>query len=259
MEHVNLDGERFTEIRVAGFLALASPASVWCCITPSFSPQQRVRFRHRQVPMSLRPSDPMDWRAALLCHQRILHRGGRGQSSKHLFGRRVDFSIGAFAESIRRCGSGSFSPSRFSMLSTLSPCPAGLLKQAAVAPTAPMVVLTLAMVGQRHVDGNVAPISVRWTAGEYFPGPGLGRCATKNRFYAVMGLLLLTARRRFFAGGAVGVTALTLGAMVTAKATSVRIDGFFFDGNWLMLRPACWCTGRYSAGRSGSTAPLQAS
>ncbi len=53
----------------------------------------------------------------------------------------------------------------------------------------------------------------------------------EEQFYAVVGLLLVLAPRRFFLGAAV-VTVLTaaLGAIVTRRAP---IDGFFFDGYWL--------------------------
>jgi peptidoglycan/LPS O-acetylase OafA/YrhL len=53
----------------------------------------------------------------------------------------------------------------------------------------------------------------------------------EEQFYAVVGLVLALAPRRFFLGAA-AVTALTvaLHAVVTNRAT---LDGFFFDGYWV--------------------------
>jgi peptidoglycan/LPS O-acetylase OafA/YrhL len=56
--------------------------------------------------------------------------------------------------------------------------------------------------------------------------------AYEEQFYAVVGLLLLTARRWFFSGAAV-VTLLVLVAKHTLPALGVPTNGFFFDGYWL--------------------------
>jgi peptidoglycan/LPS O-acetylase OafA/YrhL len=65
-------------------------------------------------------------------------------------------------------------------------------------------------------------------------GPAWSLCY-EEQFYAVCGLILLVCPRRFFAGAGV-VTVATLGV----TAFSIRrplpaIDGYFFDGHWLMF------------------------
>ncbi len=55
----------------------------------------------------------------------------------------------------------------------------------------------------------------------------------EEQFYLVVGLLLL--RPRYFFSGAIAVTVLTLGAMVMVAKAGWTIEGFFFDGNWLMF------------------------
>ncbi len=74
-----------------------------------------------------------------------------------------------------------------------------------------------------------------WRGGESFIlGPAWTLCY-EEQFYAVTGLLLLASAsiRRFFLGATV-VTAVTLG-MQLLPALPTRIDGFFFDGAWLLF------------------------
>ena len=61
-------------------------------------------------------------------------------------------------------------------------------------------------------------------------GPSWTLCY-EEQFYAVCGILILVAPRRFFAGVA-GVTLLTLAIMPFGGEA---IQGFFFDGRWLMF------------------------
>ena len=56
----------------------------------------------------------------------------------------------------------------------------------------------------------------------------------KNQFYAVMGLILLSFPRRFFAVAAV-VTVLCIVARHTFLALGLPLKGFFFDGQWSMF------------------------
>src|SRR6266851_4648964 len=65
-------------------------------------------------------------------------------------------------------------------------------------------------------------------------GPSWTLCY-EEQFYAVCGLLLIVAPRRFFAGSAL-VTLLTLAiAPLGFLNEGVAIQGFFFDGRWLMF------------------------
>ena len=56
----------------------------------------------------------------------------------------------------------------------------------------------------------------------------------EEQFYLVAGAILLLAARRYFLAALV-VTGFTLVAPPIAGALGVSIDGFFFDGNWLMF------------------------
>lgn len=66
-------------------------------------------------------------------------------------------------------------------------------------------------------------------------GPAWTLCY-EEQFYAVCGLLLVAAPRRFFAGVA-GVTAVVLvvGPLSLVYPDAFPIQGFFFDGRWLMF------------------------
>ncbi len=65
-------------------------------------------------------------------------------------------------------------------------------------------------------------------------GPSWTLCY-EEQFYAVCGLMLIVARRRFFSGLAV-VTLLSLaGGRLVLSGRGSAIDGFFFDGRWLMF------------------------
>jgi peptidoglycan/LPS O-acetylase OafA/YrhL len=85
--------------------------------------------------------------------------------------------------------------------------------------------LTLTETWRRHVLGSP-------------PNFLLGQAWTlcyEEQFYAVCGLLLLFAPRRFF-GGVVSVTFACLGLMALHYArTDVNCGGFFFDGHWLLF------------------------
>src|SRR5262249_27538943 len=54
----------------------------------------------------------------------------------------------------------------------------------------------------------------------------------EEQFYAVVGLLLLCSRERFF-GGALAVTLVVIGLMLLSATSGVSFEGFFFDGQWL--------------------------
>jgi peptidoglycan/LPS O-acetylase OafA/YrhL len=83
--------------------------------------------------------------------------------------------------------------------------------------------LTLTETWRQHL--SIAPPSLQL-------GPAWTLCY-EEQFYAVCGLLLLLAPRRFFTGAA-AVTALTLGVTVFSFVRPLpSIQGFFFDGRWL--------------------------
>jgi peptidoglycan/LPS O-acetylase OafA/YrhL len=66
----------------------------------------------------------------------------------------------------------------------------------------------------------------------HFPGQAWTLCY-EEQFYAVVGLLLLLPRH-FFRGATI-VTGLTLVTLWVAQRAAWNIEGFFFDGNWLMF------------------------
>jgi peptidoglycan/LPS O-acetylase OafA/YrhL len=66
----------------------------------------------------------------------------------------------------------------------------------------------------------------------HFPGQAWTLCY-EEQFYAVTGALLLVPR--FLFRGAVAVTALTVVAMAASRVWQFPIEGFFFDGNWLIF------------------------
>jgi peptidoglycan/LPS O-acetylase OafA/YrhL len=67
----------------------------------------------------------------------------------------------------------------------------------------------------------------------YFIGPIWTLCY-EEQFYVVTGALLVLARRWFFA--AAGLVSLAVVAVVAAcSLRDVDIEGFFFDGSWLMF------------------------
>ena len=68
----------------------------------------------------------------------------------------------------------------------------------------------------------------RWVLGQAWS------LAYEEQFYAVMGLVLLLARRHVFAAAA-AVTAACLVIRHAAPAAGFAIDGFFFDGYWPMF------------------------
>lgn len=65
-----------------------------------------------------------------------------------------------------------------------------------------------------------------------FPGQAWTLCY-EEQFYALMGLLLLAPRWIFC--GAVAITAFTLAMVVGSRLSGLPIEGFFFDGSWLMF------------------------
>jgi peptidoglycan/LPS O-acetylase OafA/YrhL len=67
----------------------------------------------------------------------------------------------------------------------------------------------------------------------YFLGHAWTLCY-EEQFYAVSGLLLLLAPRRFF-GGAVAVTGLTAATLLGARRIGLPVDGLFLDGHWLLF------------------------
>lgn len=56
----------------------------------------------------------------------------------------------------------------------------------------------------------------------------------EEQFYAMAGLMLLLASRRYFSAALV-VTVLTLAIRHLCRANDVKIVGFFFDGHWLLF------------------------
>jgi peptidoglycan/LPS O-acetylase OafA/YrhL len=81
--------------------------------------------------------------------------------------------------------------------------------------------LTLTESWRRHLGGG--PVG-------YFNGMAWTLCY-EEQFYAVVGLMLTLAPRRFFTGAAV-VTALTAGLYALVRNRGA-LDGFFFDGYWI--------------------------
>jgi len=65
----------------------------------------------------------------------------------------------------------------------------------------------------------------------HFPGQAWTLCY-EEQFYALTGLMLLVAGRRFFTGGLVVTGAVGL-AMAISSYQDIAVDGFFFDGSWL--------------------------
>jgi peptidoglycan/LPS O-acetylase OafA/YrhL len=87
--------------------------------------------------------------------------------------------------------------------------------------------VSLTEVWRYHVTGS-------GSAGELlFFGPSW-TLGYEEQFYAVCGLLLWLAPRRFWAG-ILGVSGATLAAGALAGVLGVSIEGFFFDGRWLIF------------------------
>lgn len=85
--------------------------------------------------------------------------------------------------------------------------------------------LTLTEIWRPHLGGGPARLMLdhAWTL------------CYEEQFYLVCGLILLLARRRFF----LGVVLVSLGVAATApfsfKHVGFLVDGFFFDGSWLLF------------------------
>ena len=67
----------------------------------------------------------------------------------------------------------------------------------------------------------------------HFPGQAWTLCY-EEQFYFVTGMALLLARRRFFPAMAL-VTAATLCVQGLAAASGTTVNGFFFDGSWVLF------------------------
>ena len=67
----------------------------------------------------------------------------------------------------------------------------------------------------------------------HFPGQAWTLCY-EEQFYFVTGMLLLFAKRRFFAGVAV-VSLATAAVATVCRLEEVEITGWFFDGAWLLF------------------------
>jgi peptidoglycan/LPS O-acetylase OafA/YrhL len=65
----------------------------------------------------------------------------------------------------------------------------------------------------------------------HFPGQAWTLCY-EEQFYALTGLMLLVAPRRFFAAGLTLTTAVVL-IMIFCQWHHVTTAGFFFDGSWM--------------------------
>jgi peptidoglycan/LPS O-acetylase OafA/YrhL len=85
----------------------------------------------------------------------------------------------------------------------------------------------------------------------HFPGQAWTLCY-EEQFYFVTGVLLLCARRRFFHGVAV-VSVAALAAGEICRRNGVDVDGFFFDGAWLLFAAgvAVFYRIHYTSGRVG--------
>ena len=84
--------------------------------------------------------------------------------------------------------------------------------------------LTLTETWRWHLVGNQRG---------HFPGQAWTLCY-EEQFYAVTGLLLLMSRRWFFMGAA-AVSVVTLGTAFGRARWAWPVDGFFFDGAWLLF------------------------
>ncbi len=84
--------------------------------------------------------------------------------------------------------------------------------------------LTLTETWRHHLFGNIRA---------HFPGQAWTLCY-EEQFYFVTGMLLLLSRRWFFPGIALVSLSTVLGA-AWARELGVHIDGFFFDGSWLLF------------------------
>jgi peptidoglycan/LPS O-acetylase OafA/YrhL len=65
----------------------------------------------------------------------------------------------------------------------------------------------------------------------HFPGQAWTLCY-EEQFYALTGLILLLAPRRFFAAGLALSTGVVIAA-VACRRQNIATDGYFFDGSWL--------------------------
>jgi peptidoglycan/LPS O-acetylase OafA/YrhL len=84
--------------------------------------------------------------------------------------------------------------------------------------------LTLIETWRHHLFGNIRA---------HFPGQAWTLCY-EEQFYFVTGMLLVASRRWFFSGIALVSVATALGA-AWARTAGVHVDGFFFDGSWLLF------------------------
>jgi peptidoglycan/LPS O-acetylase OafA/YrhL len=84
--------------------------------------------------------------------------------------------------------------------------------------------LTLTETWRHHVAGGIRG---------HFPGQAWTLCY-EEQFYFVTGMVLLCARRRFFTGIAL-VSLATVAIGVASQSTGTPVDGFFFDGSWLLF------------------------
>jgi peptidoglycan/LPS O-acetylase OafA/YrhL len=84
--------------------------------------------------------------------------------------------------------------------------------------------LTLIETWRYHVFGTIRG---------HFPGQAWTLCY-EEQFYFVTGMVLLSSRKWFFPGIA-AVSIATLLGTPWARAADVPIDGFFFDGSWLLF------------------------
>jgi peptidoglycan/LPS O-acetylase OafA/YrhL len=67
----------------------------------------------------------------------------------------------------------------------------------------------------------------------HFPGQAWTLCY-EEQFYLLTGLLVAFVPRAFFAGIS-GITLATIGTVWLGKSLPFPIDGFFFDGSWLLF------------------------
>ena len=110
-------------------------------------------------------------------------------------------------------------------LLSLSPTVGAIPRPGSLTATQWLGNLTLTETWRAHLFGP---------AGNKFLGPSWTLCY-EEQFYVVCGLLLLVSPRRFFTGAMIITAATAVIVVGTAIHPTEKIDGFFFDGPWLIF------------------------
>ncbi|MBX3442830.1 MAG: acyltransferase [Planctomyces sp.] len=79
----------------------------------------------------------------------------------------------------------------------------------------------------------------------------------EEQFYAVVGLAMFVAPRRFFSA-MIAVTAFVLGMMIVSRVIGVPMTGFYFDGYWLLFAAGVGVYWALNYGRRGEQRALAA-